>query len=96
MNAQQVLDLLKKGNEINLILKNKNGEFYVNHKTNTLQNVYSYNFVYGVYGDLLNESKIDSLTHSDDEILQAIEKFLENGNLVPLSELPKIFSMTYV
>lgn len=84
--ALAILDLLK-NKKVELIVKNDKNAYLSNGATDNLQSVFSFDFGYGVYGDVV-DGQIDSRNDSDTSILKAIESMLTYGPLVDKSELP--------
>lgn len=70
----------------------KNGKVLACRGTGNLQGIYSFEFGYGVYGELDSYttcvSQIDSRKHSDDDIDKKITYLLEfGGELVPREQV---------
>lgn len=91
MNAKNLLKELKKGsNVIDLVVVNDKGEVFARTGSLNLYSVYSYldeeknRKFYGVYN---KRHQIDSRTHSDDEILEAIKEIKKLGKLIERNNL---------
>lgn len=91
MNAKNLLKELKgASNTIDLVVVNDKGEVFARTGSLNLYSVYSYldeeknRKFYGVYN---KRHQIDSRTHSDDEILEAIKEIKKLGKLIERNNL---------
>lgn len=90
IKAGELLDWMKNSNKrFNYVIK-KDGYYLKNSDTGNFQEIYSMEneegHFYGVYGDVVN-GQVDSRTHADTEIKQAIVKMLSEGNIVDRNEI---------
>lgn len=86
MNANNILQRLKfsKELEFRIRISKKNNAYLTNKDTNNYQSIFSRDLVegnrlYGAYGDVVGMSQVDNRHNTDEEILSAIKKLLNQG-----------------
>lgn len=79
MKAKELLNTIKNNQNI-IIPILKNGKVVKNDVTENLNDLFSYDWGYGIYGDAVKHfEQLDSRDFSDEEIVEEIQRLLDEG-----------------
>lgn len=89
----ELLDRMKHSSAFQYVIRTSKsfGTYLKDDGTNNYQEIYNNKddgHYYGVYGQAIG-GQIDSRTHTDEQIKDAIQKILTLGNIVPRKSLPE-------
>ena len=74
----------------------KNGKYLANDDTENMMDVYNYNGVYGVYGDIFGSTEYkDCTSYNDDELIRMLDSIVEY-ELINRDEITSEFEPTFI